>query len=188
MSKKELRKLYRTKRNELTLEEIEQKSLAIANQCLTLPIWDQSIYSIFLSIAKLKEINTEYLLNILQGKDKNITVSKTDFENLNLHHYLLTDNTRIAVNSWGIPEPIDGIEIQAQQIDVVFMPLLAYDTKGNRVGYGKGFYDRFLAECKEDVLKIGLSLFPPETNLFETHENDIPLDYCVTPTKIYSFK
>jgi 5-formyltetrahydrofolate cyclo-ligase len=62
-----------------------------------------------------------------------------------------------------------------------------YNTQGNRIGYGKGFYDRFLAECKDDVIKIGLSFFPPETTDFEIDSNDIPLNFCVTPEQVFEF-
>ena len=73
-----------------------------------------------------------------------------------------------------------------KKLDVIFVPLLAYDEKGNRIGYGKGFYDRFLANCKPDTLFVGLSFFPPEKNI-SVEETDVPLHYCITPEKILSF-
>ncbi len=187
MTKSELRKHYKAKRQELSLKEIEDKSLAIANHCLELPIWKRSLYSLYLSIRSQKEVDTDYLLTILQGKDKDVCLSKSDFTHVDMEHFLLTDNTRIEVNRWGIPEPISGIKIQPEVIDVVFVPLLAYDENGNRVGYGKGFYDRFLEACKPNVIKIGLSFFPPEKDAIKASHDDIPLDYCVTPKRIYQF-
>ena len=102
-------------------------------------------------------------------------------------NYLLTDNTVIKKSAWGIPEPVDGIEIDDRKIDVVFVPLLAFDKQGNRVGYGKGFYDNFLANCKPETLKIGLSFFEAENEILGIYEGDIKLDYCVTPKRIYKF-
>ena len=102
-------------------------------------------------------------------------------------HFLLTDNTKIKKNEYNIPEPVDGIEVPSKKIDVVFVPLLAYDKKGNRVGYGKGFYDKFLSECKPDVIKIGLSFFEPEELIADIFEGDIKLDYCVSPNGFYQF-
>jgi 5-formyltetrahydrofolate cyclo-ligase len=102
-------------------------------------------------------------------------------------HYLLTDSTTIKKNTWNIPEPINGIPIVTKQIDVVFVPLLAFDDSGHRVGYGKGFYDKFLANCKPEVIKIGLSFFKSIEKIVDVFENDIKLDYCVTPDKIYRF-
>ncbi|MCX7546413.1 5-formyltetrahydrofolate cyclo-ligase [Xanthomarina sp. F1114] len=187
MNKSELRKAYKLKRQELSQEAIEDLSLQIANNLLELPIWELSFYHVFLSIVEHKEINTDYLLSILSGKDKNIVISKSDFSTGNLTHFLLTDNTVIKKNRYNIPEPIDGIEISNQKIDLVFVPLLAFDTQGHRVGYGKGFYDKFLANCKPETIKIGLSFFEAETKIEDVFEGDIPLDYCVTPTEMYKF-
>ncbi|WP_431108475.1 5-formyltetrahydrofolate cyclo-ligase [Winogradskyella poriferorum] len=187
MTKSELRKKYKALRKSLSIDQADDFSLAIANQLLQLDIWDKSFYHIFLSIEEQKEINTEYILNILAGKDKNIVISKSNFKNLSLTHYLLTDSTRIKKNYYNIPEPIDGIEINSSQVEVVFVPLLAFDKTGNRVGYGKGFYDRFLSECKPETIKIGLSFFEVEEEVFETDDNDISLDYCVTPNRVYQF-
>lgn len=67
------------------------------------------------------------------------------------------------------------------------MPLLAYDKQGNRVGYGKGFYDKFLSQCKPNVVKIGLSFFEPEDLIEDIFENDVKLDVCITTLEIYNF-
>ena len=187
MTKKELRFKYKALRQELSVSQIEDYSLAIANQLLKLNIWDKSVYHIFLSITELKEINTDYILNILAGKDKNIVISKSNIEDYTMTHYLLTDNTTIKKNSYNIPEPVDGIEIKPSQLEVVFIPLLAFDKVGHRIGYGKGFYDRFLANCKPETLKIGLSFYEVENYIFETSVDDISLDYCVTPNQVYQF-
>ncbi|WP_418636307.1 5-formyltetrahydrofolate cyclo-ligase [Winogradskyella sp.] len=187
MKKPLLRKKYKELRQQLSNTEIDNFSLAIANQLLTLDIWNKSFYHIFLTIAEQKEIDTDFILNILAGKDKHIVISKSNFEDYSMSHVLLTDSTTIKKNSYNIPEPVDGIEIQSSQLEVVFIPLLAFDKTGNRVGYGKGFYDRFLAQCKPETLKIGLSFFEAEDDIFETSENDIKLDYCVTPEQVIQF-
>jgi 5-formyltetrahydrofolate cyclo-ligase len=187
MLKSELRKKHKTLRNTLSTTQIDDLSMSIANQLLKLPIWEFSFYHIFLSIEEQKEVNTDYILNILSGKDKNIIISKSDFKTGLLTHFLLTDNTKIKKNVYNIPEPVDGIEISNDKIDLVFIPLLAFDTLGNRVGYGKGFYDRFLADCKPETIKIGLSFFEAEAEILDVFESDVKLDYCVTPQKIFSF-
>lgn len=187
MDKVNIRKAYKALRKELKVGQIEDFSLAIANQLLQLKIWDKSFYHIFLSIEEQKEINTEYVLSILAGKDKNIVISKSNFDDYSMVHYLLTDSTTIKKNTYGIPEPVDGVEIKPSQIDVVFIPLLAFDDNGNRVGYGKGFYDRFLAKCSPDMVKIGLSFFDVEDETIESSKDDIKLDYCVTPNQIFQF-
>ena len=194
MDKKALRSKYKVLRQSLTEEEIEDKSLAIANQLLrmdALPslrlVWDKLYYHLFLTIEEQKEINTEYILQILAGKDKEIVISKCDFATLGMTHFLLTDNTKIKKNSYNVPEPVDGLEVPDAKIDVVFVPLLAYDKQGNRVGYGKGFYDNFLSKCKPETIKIGLSFFPPEEKIEDVSENDVKLDFCLTPEGIFEF-
>jgi 5-formyltetrahydrofolate cyclo-ligase len=188
MNKKELRKKYKELRQFLSTEEIEDKSLAIANQLLRLDIWDKLYYHLFLTIEEQKEINSEYILQILAGKDKEIVISKCNFEALSMTHFLLTDNTKIKKNSYNVPEPIDGLEVPDVKIDVVFVPLLAYDKQGNRVGYGKGFYDNFLSKCNPETIKIGLSFFPPEEKIEAVFESDVKLNFCVTPDAIFSFR
>ena len=187
MLKKELRAKYKALRKELIAIEIEEKSLAIANALLPLPIWDKTYFHLFLPITEQKEIDTEFILHLLSGKDKEIVISKSDFATREMTHFLLTDNTRIQKNEYNIPEPVDGIEVPTIKIDVVFVPLLAYDKKGNRVGYGKGFYDKFLSECNPGTIKIGLSFFEPEELILDIFENDILLNYCVTPNGVYEF-
>lgn len=189
MQKSDLRTLYKKKREALTEQQIEQYSIEIANQALKVEgLWDYSNYHIFLSIDRQKEVNTEFLLSVLQGKDKNVLLSKSDFKQATLTHYLLTDSTVIKVNNYGIPEPQQGIQIPASQVEVVFIPLLAYDRNGNRIGYGKGFYDRFLAQCKADVLKIGLSFYPAVDQIIsDVNTDDVPLDYCITPDGVVKF-
>ncbi|MBX9888156.1 MAG: 5-formyltetrahydrofolate cyclo-ligase [Flavobacteriaceae bacterium] len=180
-NKKELRLIYKSLRKQLTERDIEQKSLEITNNLIQLPIWDKTYFHVFLPITEQKEVDTELILHLLSGKDKEILISKSNFETREMIHFLLTDNTRIAKNEYNIPEPVDGIEVPAKKIEVVFVPLLAYDKKGNRVGYGKGFYDKFLSECNPDVIKIGLSFFEPEELISDIFEGDVQLDYCVTP-------
>jgi 5-formyltetrahydrofolate cyclo-ligase len=186
--KNKLRSKYEDLRDNLTNVQIEEFSLEIANKLLQLPIWDMEFYHLFLSITEKKEIDTEFILHILQGKDKNVILSKSDFKTRQLHNFLLTDSTVIKKNKWNIPEPVDGIEIPSEKIEVVFVPLLAFDLNGHRLGYGKGFYDIFLASCKPGVIKVGVSFFEAEKVIPELENSDIALDYCVTPHKTYVFK
>ena len=187
MFKSELRKKYKALRAELSSDFIESQSLAIANQLLSLDIWDKTYFHLFLTISDQKEIDTEFLLHVLVGKDKEVVVSKSDFATHKMTHYLLTDNTKFMKNAYNIPEPVDGIEVPISKIEVVFVPLLAFDSKGNRVGYGKGFYDTFLSECQPGTIKIGLSLFDAESIIEDASKLDVSLNYCVTPNRIYEF-
>ncbi len=191
MTKKELRDNYKKLRQDIPNDHLEEMSLAIANRVLLLDIWHYHNFHLFLPIVHHNEINTEYLLHLLSGKDKNVVISKSNFEDLEMMHFLLTDNTRIMKNAYGIPEPHGDanslITIAAEKLDVVFVPLLAFDEFGNRVGYGKGFYDKFLAKCRPETIKIGLSFFEAVAPWDDVFESDVKLDYCVTPEQTYVF-
>jgi len=186
MDKKAFRKKYKEKRKALSIEAIEEMSLAIANKTLELPIWEGTYYHVFLTISEKKEVDTEFLLHILQGRDKSIVVPKMEAASSQLQHFLLQENTLLKLSSYGIPEPEEGIEIPIEKLDVVFVPLLVFDKTGNRIGYGKGFYDRFLSQCKKEAIFVGVSFFDAETTI-PVIDSDIPLQYCVTPNRIYSF-
>jgi len=186
MDKGFFRKKYKAKREELIIPEMEAMSLAISNLALELPIWGGTYYHIFLSISEKKEVDTEFLLHVLQGRDKSIVVSKTNFTTNEMEHFLLQENTSLVVSNYGIPEPVDGIEVAVKKLDVVFIPLLAFDTRGNRIGYGKGFYDRFLSNCNEETIFVGLSFFEPELTI-PSSADDIKLHFCITPKKTFAF-
>lgn len=186
MTKEEYRLKYKNLRSELSFETLEDLSVQIANNILQLPIWDFTNYHLFLSISNKKEINTEYLLHILQGRDKTIVVPKVIDGIPDMEHILLQDNTALKLSNYGVPEPVSGIEIQAEKLEVIFIPLLAYDKNGNRLGYGKGFYDRFLSQCNPDAIFIGLSFFEPES-IIPFEKTDISLHYCITPKRVFSF-
>jgi 5-formyltetrahydrofolate cyclo-ligase len=90
-------------------------------------------------------------------------------------------------NKFNILEPLDGDVIPPELLDIVFVPLLAFDRNGYRVGYGRGFYDRYLPACKPEVLKIGFSFFEAVDKVEDINEFDVPLNLCITPTCIYEF-
>lgn len=187
VTKSDLRKIYKAKRQQTDAETRDLWSIEIANQLLKLPIWSATYYHVFLTIPRLLEIETQYILHLLSGKDKEIVVSKSDFETREMHHFLLTDNTRIQPNMLGIPEPISGIPVPVSMLEVVFVPLLVFDKNGHRLGYGKGFYDLFLSQCKPETIKIGLSFWEPIDFIPEINPHDVTLDWVVTPKNTYQF-
>ena len=187
MLKNELRTKYKNLRAGITPPRASDLSLMLANQILKIPIWDFFYFHVFLGSPQLKEVDTLPLITILQARDKHVLVPRVSGPD-SLEHYLLTDATHLAMNRWGIAEPQDGIQVPEQKIDVVFLPLLAFDLSGNRVGYGKGFYDAFLEKCRPDTLKIGLSYFGAEESpIGDVREEDKKLDYCISPERIYEF-
>ncbi|MDQ6814863.1 MAG: 5-formyltetrahydrofolate cyclo-ligase [Bacteroidota bacterium] len=128
---------------------------------------------------------THYLEHIIPGLK--VLFPVVDFNTNEMQAILVDDDTNFSENKFGIAEPEKGEEIEPQLIDVVFVPLLAFDLDGYRVGYGKGFYDRFIKKCREDVVTIGFSYFEPIDKIEDRNGFDVPLNYCITPQNIYEF-
>jgi 5-formyltetrahydrofolate cyclo-ligase len=192
MFKSQIRENNKNKRQILSQQQIHEKS-----QLLTENFWKSSFIEtistlhIFLPIQKCNEPDTWLLIRRIWQEKPNvrIVVPKTDWQNQNLKNYFLTPQTPLQKNTWGINEPD---ETQAticpiEKIDLVLVPLLAFDMRGYRVGYGKGFYDKFLAQCPQ-ATKVGFSLEEPLPEpITDINEYDMRLDHCITPTQIISF-
>ncbi len=187
MLKEDLRALYKKKRNSLDQKKSQDLSFEIANRSLQLNIWNNENYHIFFPIEKQNEIDTKLIIQIIQGKDKNVILPKVNLEENTMTNYLLTDSTLLKVNKLGVSEPISGIEIKPVQLEVVFIPLLSFDKSGHRVGYGGGYYDRLLKKCSRNCIKIGLSFFDPEDRIEDITQSDIKMNHCITPSKTYTF-
>lgn len=185
MNKIEARKKYLDLRKKLDNVQIISKSISISNNLQDLPIWEHNFYHIYLPIKEKNEVDTMPIINILNNKKKKVLIPKSDFINTTMKSFLLNDNTVLKKNNYGIAEPINNEEFLGR-IDVIFIPLVAYDLIGNRVGYGKGFYDKFLKNQNNKILRVGLSFFNPEKRI-KIDEHDENLDFCVTPNRIFSF-
>ncbi|KEO73311.1 5-formyltetrahydrofolate cyclo-ligase [Anditalea andensis] len=186
--KKELRSLYRTKRKHLSLDEKTKFSLSIAHKVMGFLDAHAHIthVHIFLSIKKLNEIDTLPLIDNLLNKNITLYTSVTDFQMRQMKNVKLGTPLVIMEDEFGIPVPGLIEEAEVDDIQMVLIPLLAYDLEGNRLGYGKGFYDRFLEALPQEVLKAGVSFFPPEKEI-PSEIHDIKLDICFTATEVYQF-
>lgn len=190
MTKAELRKIYKAKRSAVSYQQnIKWNDLILINfQKIDLPFID--CVHTYLAAEKLKEIDTEHIVGYLKfiNPGLKISVPKIDIETGLLNHFIYHEEVQLQVNEFGIAEPVHGEMLDTADIDLVLIPLLAFDKRGYRVGYGKGFYDKFLSGCKPGVNKIGLSFFEAEDAIDDISQFDIPLNYCITPQQIYSFK
>jgi 5-formyltetrahydrofolate cyclo-ligase len=203
MKKPELRRHYLSIRKAISAEEITIKSQQITDLFFQnfdlsaikylhvfLPIIRQNEIDTWLIIRELELVNTNAgrVLNPACVDPINIIIPKVIAENSELEHYLF-DEKNLIENYWGILEPSgeNQEKILPEQIDLVIIPLLIFDKNGNRIGYGKGFYDRFLQQCKPETLKIGLCLEEPIETIEDVNEFDVKMDFCITPNKIYEF-
>jgi 5-formyltetrahydrofolate cyclo-ligase len=189
MTKKEIRKLYKAQRNSITEKELLRYDDLLLIRFQQWPLHDFNVLMSYFPIAGKIEINTHLMADYLAFRLPHLQLAfpVMDPETHLLRPVLVDDDTTYRQNAYGIAEPEDGREINASEVDVVFVPLLAFDERGYRVGYGKGYYDRFLSGCRNDVVKIGFSYFGPLPRIDDINEFDVPLNLCITPNKLYEF-
>lgn len=189
MTKEALRKIYKAKRKELDghdrlrmddlmLIQFQQFDFSSIHTLLT--YWPMHAQA---------EPNTHlfsgYLRHMVPGL--RIAYPVADQEACTMTAHLIHEETVYKVNQWGIREPSATSPLPPSDIDLIFVPMLVCDVNGYRVGYGKGFYDRYLQQCRTDVVAIGFSYFDPIPLISDTHEFDVPLNYCITPNEVYEF-
>lgn len=184
--KDNIRHFFLTKRKLLDSNTIENASKQIQKQFLSKWKFKKKNISCFLPIEKNKEVNTFFLLEELE-KNNFLWVPVSDFTSGSMEHYSYNKNTALTANKIGILEPIhQNSSINASALDVVIIPLLAADIEGNRIGYGKGFYDRMLKMCSKKTLRIGLSFFEPCEEIPSTNFDE-KIHFLVTPEKTFEF-
>ena len=190
MTKKDIRKIELEKRIRLSPQELHDKTGLIVSQFKN---WTHpSAVEVLLSYYPLKERN-EFDVSICEQviKEKiplvKVAWPKITLNNYSMEAHLIERNKLFIKNKFNILEPLDGDVVPAESIDIVFVPLIAFDKKGFRIGYGRGFYDRYLPGCRVNVVKIGFSFFDAIDKIDDINEFDVPLNLCITPTWIYEF-
>ena len=191
MNKSILRKQYLVKRKAVSVKEIAEKSQQICDLFFQkIDLNTIKFLHVFLPIKKQNEIDTFLIIRRLQVEFPliNIVVSRSNLENFEMQHFILEEHDLVE-NKWGILEPSqeNRREVQPEEIDLIIIPLLVFDKQGNRVGYGKGFYDRFLKKCNPKTLKVGFCLEEPMELIEDLNEFDVKMDNCITPFGIWKF-
>lgn len=188
MNKPALRQTYQACRTSLSEEAYRQKNQQLVEQLFATYYLVGTVHC-FLPATRQREVDTWPIIHRLWTVPAvQVLVPRCRPTGNELSHHALTSDTPLEDNRWGIPEPVDSPEHPASSVDWVLVPLLAFDQRGHRVGYGKGFYDRFLAECRADTRKIGLSLFPPVEDIDDLSAQDVALDAVVTPDQVWTFR
>jgi 5-formyltetrahydrofolate cyclo-ligase len=190
MTKQELRRLYTQKRVDMTEAEYLQLNhtlceLFFANVDLSFV----HVLHTFLPLAQKHEPDTWLIIERIRREFPHIRLSipKVNREKDELENFYFEGLHQLETNAWGIQEPKQGIPTPTEKINLVLVPLLAFDMQGNRVGYGKGYYDKFLTICHASCNTIGLSLFPPVETIDDINDQDIPVKCALTPNGYFRF-
>lgn len=189
MTKKELRKLYKEQRlNIASKDKLKWDDLMLI-QFQQFDFGNAEILLTYWPMAHTNEPNTHLFSSYLRHSIPNLQMAYpvVDLKTETMQAVLINEDTVYHTSAYGITEPKDGVTINSIEIDIVFVPQLIYDEQGYRVGFGKGYYDKFLAQCRTDCVTLGFNYFNPINKIEDVNEFDIPLNYCITPQTIYEF-
>jgi len=190
MLKAEIRKAYLARRRQLS-----EGQCHIFNQQLYHHFFLQvdlsfvKVLHLYLPIEKNHEPDTWQIIDRIRREYAHIRLSvpRVNVVTQQLENFYFEGLHQLQLNHWGIPEPQQGVPVPAEKIDLVIVPLLAVDKNGNRVGYGKGFYDKFLSQCRGNCFKCGFSFFEPVEKVSDVDPFDVALNACLTPSRLHYF-
>lgn len=186
MTKKEARKWFMNLRETIHPIDLSNKNEQLLRQLQLHFDWKNQCIATFLTMQNKLELDTAPLNDWLMQENQ-LCAPVSNFNRIEMDFFPLDNETEIHINTYGIPEPKETHCIDPQNIDIVLTPLLGFDQSGYRVGYGKGFYDRFSTRTSPSTIYVGLSLFEAIPELEDVHSQDKKLDFCVTPNSFYTF-
>ncbi len=189
MVKQEIRKIYVEKRQQLDPAQFlaQSKKMLHHFERLRLPLINVALS--YYPIPGRNEFDVSACETVLLARHPATTIAWPRLQQGDQHMEAISLGHEPAwsTNRYGIPEPVNGIPVSPLHVDLVLVPLLAFDKKGYRVGYGKGYYDRYLSFCRPGVIRVGFSFFECLDEIEDINEFDVPLNYCITPMRVYEF-
>ncbi len=185
MTKNELRQQYLAQRKEIPDKKWAENNSAIFSELSKTNIWEYAYYMLYLPIEKQNEPDLGLMMKELLKMGKKVYVPKIIEDKIEAVNYDF--NTVVHQNEWGIDEPESNLVVEVDKIEIFMIPMIVCDKQGNRLGYGKGFYDRFLQNASDASLFIGVSMFNPIEEIIPAESTDIKLHYCASPLGFFSF-
>lgn len=189
-TKQQLRVLYKNKRLALSLSQRDKLEDLMLIQFQQLAFTIPNTIFTYAPFEKMAEYNPQLIIEYCQFKNPALQIFYPVIDENNttvMHSVLVHANTIFATDKFGIAAPTHGYIASATEIEMVIVPLLAFNAVGNRVGYGKGYYDKFLASCAPSCIKIGCTYFDEVEVIEDVNQYDIPLDMVITPYSIHHF-
>jgi 5-formyltetrahydrofolate cyclo-ligase len=187
MSKVSIRNMVKSYRNGLSDARWDEISDGISTQFLKwFAGYDYKKVHCYIASNSQREVATNTIIRQLWADEIQVAAPKVTDTSGFMRSVLYSKIVEVVENQWGIPEPAGEDFLDDQWPEICVVPMLAGDCKGNRIGYGKGFYDRFLTD--KSFIKVGLC--PHDCILGEIPANsfDITLDYIITEYQIHRIK
>lgn len=181
--KEELRRRLLEQRKEIPESTFKKSSAEIIDKLKQeIEYRNAEIIHCYVSMNDRREVDTHKLINEMLSSGKKVVVPVTNFQEGTLSHMQLSSYDNLEANKWGVPEPGDGKEILPGELELVIVPMVAGDESCNRIGYGEGFYDRFLDQVT--CPKIGLIFERNVVKKVPVEDFDVPLDKIVTESRV----
>ena len=188
MNKDELRKIFIARRQALSESELHSLSSKISDHFFhAFDLATINHLHIFLPIKSKHEPDTWIMIDRIRKDFPHIRLVIPKVKGDEMENILFENNHQLENTKWGMIEPKQGLNIEPKDLDMVIVPLLAVDKQGHRIGYGKGYYDRFLKLCRPNCIKIGVSYFEPEETINDKSTEDVLLNGCLTPDQYIDF-
>jgi 5-formyltetrahydrofolate cyclo-ligase len=189
MHKKEIRASFRQKRINLTRREVARMEDLLLIQAQQARLPNVNVLMSYMADFSRNEPDPTNLVRWLRFTSPGVTevLPRIQPSGNDMDAVIFEEGHSVTWNQFGIAEPAGGSKLDPEEIDLILIPMLAFDLQGYRVGYGKGYYDRFLHQCRRDCLKVGLSFFEPLAEIIDLHSGDVRLDLCITPERIYQW-
>lgn len=176
-----LREGMKKLREKLSDEEVRKKSSAIVKKLLQLEEYENA-KSVMFYIGINKEVKTEEAVKAALGSGKLVAAPVSDLEKRRIIPVKLNSLSELKPRAYGVLEPAGGRELDERELELVIVPVLAFDAEGNRIGYGLGFYDRFLRNIS--AKKIALAYEMQMVDRVLATENDMPMDVIITEKRV----
>jgi 5-formyltetrahydrofolate cyclo-ligase len=182
--KQRIREEILSLRNDHPKDERERKDEEIRRLLLSLPEFRRAKRILFY-VSVRGEVDTREMISESMRMGKNIAVPITEVETKSLSISELNDaNKDMEPGAFGIPEPSYPIIISPESLDLMIIPGVAFDRSGNRIGYGMGFYDRFLSGLHKDIPSIALAYGFQIVSGIPEHAGDVRVHKIVTESGV----
>ena len=182
--KKILRNKILSRRDSLNIKEKESIDNSIFNKLISTDLYKKS-KSIFIYLSFGTEIDTKKIINRAFQDKKEVYIPKIYKKDKSMKAIRLNSFEDLNKNSMGILEPIDDSDyINKEEIDLIIVPGVVFDLNGNRIGYGGGYYDRYLEDIKKVSNKVALAYDLQIVDFIDPEAHDISVDYIITNTKV----